>query len=375
MDSNRWEVRYFNGKEKILQDKDICQENRDLFAKFFKYQEYKLKRINDLRELDNKTYNTLYCYIQMFRNVNLWFHNKPFINITEKDIQQVYDGLEDGEIKRKNGKPFEGLNHTYYSKVFKSTLFELAGKKDLAKQIMKYTKRDNKEVRFITEEDFRKIINVAYKPHHRCLLWLAFDIGENVNALLNLKRSDFYKQKNPHTKEPEYRINLRRDILKRTRKPRSEITNYAETVEFIDQLLKGLKPDELLFKIDYGGAKKIIDRLVERAGVKCIPKGEKTTWKDLRSGMACDLLKKGWTTDEVNSRLGHRPSSDEIDKYVNFLALDRHRPKKKVQEFEMQQLREEMEGMKKREKLHSMRLEELKDMFIEKAKREIKKKK
>lgn len=71
--------------------------------------------------------------------------------------------------------------------------------------------------------------------------------------------------------------------------------------------------------------------------------------------MACDLLKKGWTTDEVNSRLGHRPSSRELDKYVNFLALDRHKPKKKLFDNQLQSVLQELEEMKAREKLKSTR--------------------
>ena len=159
----------------------------------------------------------------------------------------------------------------------------------------------------------------------------------------------------------EYRINLRQRILKRSRTSRSEITNYPETVEFLDEFLNGIDDGDYLFKFNYGSAKKIIDRAVERAEIKCTPDSEKVTWKDLRSGMACDLLSKGWTTDEVNARLGHKPSSDEIDVYVNFLAIDRHRPKKKVEEFKIKELKQELESLKEREKLNSMRMNSMQE--------------
>jgi len=61
------------------------------------------------------------------------------------------------------------------------------------------------------EEDFRKIISNAYKPNHKVLFWLAWDIGENINSLLRLKKNDFHRQQNPYTKEPEYRVNLRKE--------------------------------------------------------------------------------------------------------------------------------------------------------------------
>lgn len=355
-----WKKRYETAKKDFLKDKNICKENRGLYTKFFEYEEYKLKRVNGLRELDDGAYNTLYGYIQKFKNVNKWFENKPLKELTKEDIKEVYDGLEDGKIKNQAGKPFENPDDTYYSKVFKSKLFELAGKADLAREVIEYNNHKQKEVRFITEEDFRKIVNSTYKQHHRVLLWLAWDIGENINALLKLKKKDFHKQNNPYTKEPEYRVNLKKEILKRTRKPRSEITNYNESVELLDQHLRNLKDNDSLFNFGYANAKKIINRAVARTKVKCIPNGEVVTWKDLRSGMACDLLKKGYTTDEVNARLGHKPSSDEIDKYVNFLAIDRHTPKKKVQQFEMEKLNEELQEIRRREKIQTQRNENLK---------------
>jgi len=356
--------RYFIAKKKLLNDSLICRDNKKLFAEFFEEQEYKLKRIRNLRKLDEGNAKTLYAYIRMLKTANRWFKNKAWKNLTKADIKNVYDGLEDGKILTALKKPYENLTDSYYSKIFKSRPFELAGKIDIARDVIRFTKPNGDgEVRFINEEEFRKIVNQAYKPHHRLLLWLAFDIGENINSLIRLKKLDFNKQINPYTKEPEYRVNLRKEILKRSRKPRSEITNYNETVEFLDQHLGSLKDDERLFNFDYRNAKKIIDRAVERSDVKCTPNGEKVTWKDLRSGMACDLLKKGYTSDEVNARLGHKPSSSEIDKYINFLAIDRHTPKKKVHQFEMQKLDEELQEVKRREKLQISRNQEMQNQM------------
>lgn len=354
-----YKQQYDNAKALLLNEKAINKDNIKLFTDFFEYQEYKLKRKNNLRALDTGCYRTLYGYICKFRIVNTWFANKAWQDLTKEDIKKVYDGLEDGTIKRENGKPYENLDTSYYSKIFKSKPFEMAGKLELAREVISYTTAQNKEVRFILEDDFRKILDNVNKPLHKLLLWLAWDIGENINALLQLRKNDFNREKNPFTKEPEYRLNLKKEILKRSRKPRSEITNYSETVKLLDQELPKIKDNSLIFNFDYRNAKKIIDRPVERAKAKCIPNGEKVTWKDLRSGMACDLLKKGYTTDEVNARLGHRPSSEEIDKYVNFLAIDRHAPKKKVHEFEMGKLNEELERIKQQEKLQAIRNETL----------------
>jgi len=71
--------------------------------------------------------------------------------------------------------------------------------------------------------------------------------------------------------------------------------------------------------------------------------------------MACDLLSKGWTTNEVNRRLGHKPSSREIDKYVNWLALDNRQPKRKFHEHQVSLLTQQIDELTNRENLSQQR--------------------
>jgi hypothetical protein len=53
--SMRYEQRYKKAKKRLLEDPAICDENKALFARFFEYQEYKLKRINNLPIMDEST--------------------------------------------------------------------------------------------------------------------------------------------------------------------------------------------------------------------------------------------------------------------------------------------------------------------------------
>lgn len=359
--------KYLRAKKNFLNDPEICKENRTFFKKFLDEHENKLKRINGLNKLDNGTYQTLLTYIARFKNVNRWFNNKPLKDITKKDIKRVYDNLEDGKYLNALGKPFEAKSD-YYNKIFKSKPFQMIGKDIIAREVIQYSQRNKVNVRFILEEDVRKIIDCVYKPINRLLCWLAFDMGENINSLLKLRKSDFYRETNEDTKEPEYRINLRPEILKRSRTPRSEVTNFNETVILLDQLLPEILEDEPVFPFDYQNAKKILSRAVERSAVKCRPDNQQVTWKDFRSGMACDLLKKGWTREEVNARLGHKPSSVEIDKYINFLALDRRKPKRKVYTFKLEQLQDRIskyeEQIKILQKRDEKRDKEFQDLRI-----------
>ena len=138
-------------------------------------------------------------------------------------------------------------------------------------------------------------------------------------------------QTSPVTGAREYIVQLRAAKLKRSRRPRGEPTLYPETVHLLDTVLRSMQPGERLFPFGYCGATKMFRAAVRRSGATTMPNGQIVRWKDLRSGMACHLLRMGWTTDEVNARLGHTPRSEALDAYINFLALSRPQPRQRVQ--------------------------------------------
>lgn len=356
---------YLRNKEKLLVDKTICKENRILWGAFFEKEEYKLKRIAGNGALDHSNFLTLNAYLGRFRNVNTWFQNKPWRDLTKADVQRVYDALEDGKLLTMRGKPFKDKT-SYYNKVFKSTPFKMVGKDQLFREIMEFHAPPKKSaVRFIRIDMFRQLVDVTVKPKYKALLWLAFDVGENINALLKLKKGNFTKTKNPHTHQDEYLVNLPRELLKRSRQERTEPTIHSETFHWLEIILKDKEDDDHVFNFDYGQSKKVLDRAVKLTGAKCLPNGEKFTWKDLRSSMTCYLHEMGWSRDELNARLGHVPSSNTIDHYLNFLAKDKQRAKKKVYQYEYQAVRDSLEEAKQREKLQEARIQKLNEQMAQ----------
>lgn len=324
-----WKHQYVNAKPLFLADATICAPNRTLIADFLAFEEYKLKRSNGLSEVDEACCKTLYGYIQRLRNVNRWFENKPWTELTKEDIKRVYDALEDGTIRTQKGTQFQD-RHSYYNKIFKSKPFRLAGKEALAREVIEFSTRPRKPVRYITEETFKRLASAISNPLHLLLLWLAWDIGENIDTLLNLTKRDFIVQINAYTGEREYLVQLPQAKLKRTRMARSEVTLYRETARYADTVLASLGPDDCPFTFGYRYASQVLKRAVSKVGATTMPHDQSVRWKDLRSGMACHLLKNGWTRDEVNARLGHTPSSSTLDAYINFLALDRNGPKQRL---------------------------------------------
>lgn len=348
---------YERTKPLLLNDKNICKENQRLFRKYLSNKEEKLVEMKELPKLTETQYKTLCQQISALRNINLWFKNEPLRSITKKDIKRVYDLLRGDEAVTAYGSKVRD-KRSYYEKYFKSDLFELAGKKTIAQKVIKYYNTGtDEEVRFFKEETFNKINSVIKNPTHLSLTHLAWDVGENIFTLLELQKKDCVKQKNEITKESEYLINLPKEKLKATRTPRSEITNFKETVEYLDIILAPLNPEDKLFNFGHRQALKFLKRAVKLVDAKCTPKGQAVTWKDYRSSMSCYLLKSGWSTDECKARLGHKPSSSAIDKYATYLAIGRHKPKQKIHDNNLEQLRYELEEAKKREKLHSQRME------------------
>ncbi len=343
-------------KQQILDDKIICKENRELFTEFFLYQEKKLKRKNDLEKLDDGCYRTLLSYILKFRNINGWFKNKPWKDLTKEDITKVYDNLEDGIIKNSKGESFKD-KQGYYSKVMKSKPFALAGKRELAEEVIEYSNKKKKPVRYFTEEDLTKMVSVIIQPKHKCIIQLGWDIGENISSLLQLKKRDLTKQLNQDTKEPEYLIHLKEDILKRARTSRTEPTNYIGTAQLLDLVLKDKGEEDPLFDFGVKQVEKVFNRAIRITSVKVMPEGLKPQLKDIRSSMACHLLKCGWSTDEVKARLGHKPSSTVIDVYASYLALEKHKPKKKIYNNDLQQVREDLERIKQQGKLKTRKID------------------
>jgi hypothetical protein len=174
-----------------------------------------------------------------------------------------------------------------------------------------------------------------------------------------LRKSDFRRQINPQTNAPEYLVDLRKEILKRSRRARVEITNYTETAELLDIVLPVIEGDGQIFNFGYRQAMKNMAGCTKLTQVKCIPSGKPPTFKDLRSSMCCHLLKIGWRIEEVNSRLGHSPANlSMVTRYANYLALDRHTPKAKVVDNHIHKMKENLGNYHQREKLLCSRIDE-----------------
>lgn len=350
--------RYERRKQELINNKDIKPINRRKFKDILDYLEKKLRRKNGLETNDEANYKTLLTYIDKCRNINKWFLNKDLTKITETDIKRVYEGLEDGILKP------NGDRANYYAKFMKSKPFEILGKKEIAIKVIEYTFFKKPEVEFITEEDFRNIMNFITNLDVKILLWLLIDYGENIFSMLQLVSNDCEIIRNLTTGEEEVKINFRKDIIKRSRTPRALFNNYVETAKLLIPIIRSKDKFDLLFTVNRRTIEKQFKTACEKANVKLRPKNEEIpTLKHLRNSMMNDLLVKGFSTDEIKKRAGHKPSSNVIDRYVTYHALNDKPMKKKFIQGQTEKFSEDLEKFRFQDKIKSQEIESLKQDF------------
>lgn len=195
-----WKERYGRAKARLAAEAGICAANRRLFANYLQDQEYVLKRTRGNATLDENSYKTLMTAISRLRTVNRWLRNKRWDRLTKRDVQRLYDDLEDGRITTRRGKPLR--DKTTYYRILRGKAFEMAGKRVMAQEVLKLARRHTpEEVRFIKEHDFRRLVEVSSTMEQRAFLWLCWDIGENASAILRLRKSYCVRQVNVDTKE------------------------------------------------------------------------------------------------------------------------------------------------------------------------------
>jgi len=323
---------YKTAKKNLAKDKTISRKNKALIVKWLNIKEDSLssqKGKNDINSQIRYT-KTLSKYVSFLRNVARWFDDLS--NLTKEDLKKFYDDFETGKIKNQKGKMYEKSTRLdYYNKIFKSGFFKWLGYGDIAKEIFILERGEDYEVRFFEKKDLDKMIRMTNSIRNKLFLTLSFDTGLRIGTTLNLRKKDFKKRYNDTTKQDYYLINVRKEYIKGNRSLNIAVW-LPETNELLDLYLKDLKDNDLIFDFSYSNVRKIVRRASDRAKVKTKPDGKNLTIHDFRRSSATYWLTKGCSLDIIKSRLGHKPSSVAIDKYISYLGLNDEQIVTEVQE-------------------------------------------
>lgn len=118
---------------------------------------------------------------------------KPFTQITKDEIHKFCKKVEDGEIKKKDGKKFAAFGN--YIKDLKTFCGWLLRTKRVKENIsIDLSKRNDKKPAwvYLTEEQFKDMANRAI-PDYRALIWFFYDAGCRVTEGYSLKVKNFRK--------------------------------------------------------------------------------------------------------------------------------------------------------------------------------------
>ncbi len=325
--------KYQTSRESINTDVRILESNKKIILAWLERKEEDLKtRKGQDFTASIRWAKTMNKYVVLLKNFGHWIQ-KPFQEITQEDLQQLYKDLETGKIKSKKGVPFsKSTRQDYYNKLFKGDFFDFINKIEIAKKVFRMEKDPDEHVKFFLKSDLDKMLKFTTKTRNKFFLTLLFDTGVRVGTALNLRKKDIEKRFNQETKEYFYLIHIRKEYTK-SRREENIGTWLPETTELLDQYLEEVaKDDDLLFNFSYQNARKLVTRVSIKGGIITKPDNESITLHDFRRSSATYWLTKKVSIDSIKKRLGHRPSSTVIDKYVSYLGINEEQIVTELQE-------------------------------------------
>lgn len=339
-------------------------ENIPLAINYLRKREEYLQNVNGFEEYAQKRYySTLDKELTYIQNVLMWFNKWNLKNLTKNNIKEVYEKLETGQLKGIRGNTLkEGTKKDYYSKVLKNGFFEFIGKNNLARQVILRKFSENADVRFFNYETLKKLAKAMRYKDHELLVWLLFDTGVEINALLELKKNDFSIEKS-EIGENYHILHMRQQISKKGRQTRNIDIWFERTNQLIFEHLETLQPNDNIFNFKWRNAYKFINETSKKLNLKLETPNDYIKPKDFRSSCATFFISEGWTTDEVKARLGHKPSSTVIDRYANYKGLKMRKKRTDKEEVDLKHYKQKFNEIAKHSRKQEHDINELKQII------------
>lgn len=350
---------YEHAVKQLKDDKEITPHNKELVLSWLLEKEDKLKSKRG-REYQDKVrwIKTLDKLIRAARSVAVWVGDKQLDELTPRDLKKIYDDLEEGRITRKNGKPYaRATRMDFYNRIFKSDFGKFMGWKEDAQEIMTLEKRDDAPVKFFRKPALDKLLTATHSLKYRALYAVLYDTGLRIGEALNIRKSDIQKQYDKVKKQDYYRVTIRAANTKSKRD--RHISLWMDEANEILEAYLSSSQDDLLFPMGYAAIKKHLSVTARALGLTTEPDKKNLSLHDFRRSSATYWLERGLRIDSIKARLGHKPSSVVIDKYVSYLGLDDEMMVKEVRVSSYRDLEEQ--NRKLQEDVRIMREEQAKD--------------
>lgn len=322
IDIYKHKERYLNWKKKFENSdiEDISKNNSDIIKRYIFDMENGIN-ISVMSAKGSRSYIRLNNLKQRLIFMAKGFEervNSNLEDLKEEEVFKFFNGMRNGEIKRKDGKEYQSVAD--FVKIFKAfwhwhmKVNRKSGNEipDITKDLDTSTKKP-KWV-YLNEKQVKKLCDNA-KYDYKVLIMFLYDSGiRSPTELVNIKVSDLYN----NCKE----LNIREDISKTFGRRIKLITSLKLIKEYIQ--IKEFKPEDFLFPINYPITNRYLQRLAKRVlGEGFSEAGKKypeLTLYDFRHCSCCYWLPRYKSESALKYRFGWK-KSDKIHYYSELLGM------------------------------------------------------
>lgn len=359
-----------NALERLKNDSRLPKINRDLAAKWIlKHKQALGERYLSKKDREDNAYRmsrTLNKYCTMLSNMSYWF--KDFKKIDKKELEQFRKDFLELEGQKRTLKTLKGKTVTYkrdyINKVIKSDFFlNFLKKRDIVRDVFKNkTSTPKNSVEFITLNDVNLLIESAQFEYQKVVMGVLFSTGMRIGTLLNMKKNDFELVYNNKTNVHYYLAHIKKEYTK-SQEDRTIPILIPEINDLLTKYFEKVKENDYICPVNYSGVRAFLDKLLIETKIKTKPNNKRPTIHVFRKSAANHLLNTGYSTDQVKAFLGHKPSSNAIDVYVNYSGLKFEPQISKIQTDDLLKLQETL----KNNKLQMTKMQRLNDELLKRV--------
>lgn len=237
-------------------------------------------------QLKRYSKQTINSYKSHLDHVKSHYKNKPFINITDKELFQfIYFLVTIKGISASYQRQIVGSLKLFYKEIFN---------RSIPFQYLKVTQREKKLPKVLSKTEIKAILQNTNNIKHKAILAVIYSAGLRIGELLELKKTDIDSNR----------------MLIHVRQSKGKKDRYTILSEKVLNLLRDYyiqyKPKEYLFEGQKGGkyssesTAQFFKRAVKKAKIT-----KPVTLHSLRHSFATHLLENGISITHIQKLLGH----------------------------------------------------------------------
>jgi integrase/recombinase XerD len=237
-------------------------------------------------EIKRYSNQTIASYISHLKMVYVFFNNKSFQFIKDKDLfDYIYNLVNTKKISASTQRQVVGSLKLFYKEIYN---------REIPFHYLKVSQRENRIPVVLSKNEVKLIIDSAYNIKHKAILALLYGSGLRIGELLNLKIKDI----------DSHRMTVYIQQAK-GKKDRYSVLS-PQVLELLRAYFKKYAPKEYLFEGQNGGkytagsSAKVFKQVLLRSRIK-----KRATLHTLRHSFATHLLEDGIGIAHIQKLLGH----------------------------------------------------------------------